>query len=309
MRFQMNKFGYGAAYHGQYSEALQESVNDTLYQLYKLILEPIAHLLTTDELIIIPHGLLHYVPFHALYDGRDHLLQHKTISYAPSATVLHHMITQSDTYHSSTPLVMGLADETIPYAQQEAESIAELFPEAYVYLGEQATIRNMAAHLPDAGLLHLSTHATFRSDNPFFSALKLADGWLSVNDFYHMADMPPLVTLSACETGRYQVAVGDELMGLTRGLFAAGARTIVVSLWMVEDETTARLMQAFYAGLCQGEPIHVALRQAQLFIRRESSHPYYWSPFIVIGDVRNPVLVSDVMAEGTKGDRSSCFAN
>lgn len=309
MRFQMNKFGYGAAYHGQYSEALQESVNDTLYQLYELILGPIAHLLTTDELIIIPHGLLHYVPFHALYDGRDHLLQHKIISYAPSATVLHHMITQADTYHSATPLVMGLADETIPYAQQEAESIAELFPEAYVYLGEQATIRNMAAHLPDAGLLHLSTHATFRSDNPFFSALKLADGWLSVNDFYHMADMPPLVTLSACETGRYQVAVGDELMGLTRGLFAAGARTIVVSLWMVEDETTARLMQAFYAGLCQGEPIHVALRQAQLFIRRESSHPYYWSPFIVIGDVRNPVLVSDVMAEGTKGDRSSCFAN
>lgn len=298
LRFQMNKFSYGSDYHGRYAAALRQSADDALHQLYQLVLAPIASLLTADELIIIPHGLLHYVPFHALHDGRDHLLDHKTISYAPSATVLHHMITQDDGDYPTTPLIMGLDDETIPFAQQEAESIAGLFPEAHVYLGEQATIGNMTAHLPDAGLLHLSTHATFRADNPLFSALKLADGWLSVNDFYHMADMPPLVTLSACETGRYQVAVGDELMGLSRGLFAAGARTVVVSLWMVEDETTARLMQLFYAGLRRGEPVHVALRQAQLFIRKESSHPYYWSPFIVIGDVRNPVSQKTVLVEG-----------
>lgn len=298
LRFQMNKFSYGSAYHGRYADALYQSAADALHQLYQLVLAPIAHLLTAAELIIIPHGLLHYIPFHALYDGRDHLLDHKIISYAPSATVLHHMITQPDGDFPTMPLIMGLADEGIPFAQQEAESIAGLFPEAYVFLGEQATIGNMTTHLPDAGLLHLSTHAAFRADNPLFSALKLADGWLSVNDFYHMADMPPLVTLSACETGRYQVAVGDELMGLSRGLFAAGARSVVVSLWMVEDETTACLMQLFYAGLRRGEPVHVALRQAQLFIRNESAHPYYWSPFIVIGDIRNPVSHKSVMVEG-----------
>ena len=155
-------------------------------------------------------------------------------------------------------------------------------------MGEQATIENMSAHLANAGLLHLSTHATFRADNPSFSALKMADGWLSVNDLYQIANMPPLVTLSACETGRYQVSTGDELLGLSRGLLAGGARSIVVSLWMVEDKVTATLMTHFYAALQRGEEIHSALRSAQLTIKIEHPHPYYWSAFVVIGDVRNP---------------------
>jgi CHAT domain-containing protein len=287
-RFQMNKFTYGAAYSSRYASALLGSTNDTLQQLYSLLLEPIASRLNHKNLIIIPHGLLHYVPFHALFDGRRYLLESQTISYAPSATVLYRMLTHPDKRGLTAPLIIGLADETIPFAQNEAEAISRLFADAQLYLGEQATIENMSAHLPQSGLLHLSTHATFRADNPMFSAVKLADGWLSVNDLYQIADMPPLVTLSACETGRYHVATGDELLGLSRGLLASGARSIVVSLWMVEDKVTASLMTHFYKALQSGEEIHNALRTAQLAVKAEHPHPYYWSAFIVIGDVRNP---------------------
>jgi CHAT domain-containing protein len=197
---------------------------------------------------------------------------------------------KSDERGLNSPLIIGLADETIPFAQNEAESISYLFEDARLYLGEQATIENMSAHLSHSGLLHLSTHATFRADNPMFSALKLADGWLSVTDLYHVSNMPPLVTLSACETGRYQVATGDELMGLSRGLLASGARSIVVSLWMVEDKVTASLMTKFYTAMQKGETIHNALRSAQLAVKAENPHPYYWSAFIMIGDVRNPYV-------------------
>ena len=287
-RFQMNKFTYGTAYSSRHANALLQSTNDTLHQLYTLLLEPISHRLNHQNLIVIPHGLLHYVPFHALFDGNQYLLETKTISYAPSATILYRTMTKIDGRGLNSPLIIGLADETIPFAQNEAESISHLFEDARLYLGEHATIENMSAHLSHSGLLHLSTHATFRADNPMFSALKLADGWLSVNDLYHIDHMPPLVTLSACETGRYQVATGDELMGLSRGLLASGARSIIVSLWMVEDKVTASLMTKFYTALQKGEPIHNALRSAQLAIKAENPHPYYWSAFIMIGDVRNP---------------------
>lgn len=297
-RFQMNKFTYGTAYSSRYADALLQSTNDTLHQLYTLLLQPISDLLTKNNLIIIPHGLLHYVPFHALFDDNHYLLQSKTVSYAPSATILYRLMTKPVKRGLNAPLIIGLADDTIPFAQNEAESISHLFEDSQLYLGEQATIENMSTHLSQSGLLHLSTHATFRADNPMFSALKMADGWLSVNDLYQMADMPPMVTLSACETGRYQVATGDELLGLSRGLLASGARSIIVSLWMVEDKVTASLMTHYYKALQRGESIHSALRAAQLTIKEENPHPYYWSAFIVIGDVRNPKTL-----EGVQGSK------
>jgi CHAT domain-containing protein len=289
LRFQMNKFGYGRTYSDRYAAALLQSTNDSLKALYDLLLQPLCDRLTADTLIVVPHSLLHYVPFHALYDGERYLLQRHAVSYAPSATMLYRVLSQTNGRARSAPTVIGLSDATIPFAQNEAESIAQLFPDAQLQLGNQATISSMKTGLSQSAFLHLSTHATFRSDNPLFSALKLADGWLSVNDLYTFAEMPPLVTLSACETGRYQVAVGDELLGLCRGLLAAGAQSIVVSLWTVEDESTARLMTQFYSRLQQGESLNDALRDAQRTIMAEKPHPYFWAPFVLIGDIHNPL--------------------
>ncbi|HDQ70540.1 MAG TPA: CHAT domain-containing protein, partial [Chloroflexi bacterium] len=284
-RFQLNKFSYGPAYRERHAQALRQAANESLGQIYQALLAPVAGRLTADTLIVVPHGLLHYVPFQALFDGQAYLIDRKTVSYAPSATILHRVLSNQARSNGRPPLIMGLPDPSIPYARAEAEAIAALYPRATVRLGERATVEGLMENEQSPAFLHLSTHATFRADNPLFSALKLADGWVSVHDVYRMAHSAPLVTLSACETGRSQVAVGDELVGLCRGFFGAGAHSMVVSLWVVDDSSTARLMARFYEELQAGLPVNAALRTAQRAIKAEKGHPYYWAPFILTGDV------------------------
>ena len=92
-----------------------------------------------------------------------------------------------------------------------------------------------------------------------------------------------IVSLSACETGVNAVAPGNELIGLARGFFSAGAPSMLMSLWTVDDATTADLMMDFYAKLCEGAPAAKALRYAQLEVMKEHPHPFFWSPFVLFG--------------------------
>jgi CHAT domain-containing protein len=133
------------------------------------------------------------------------------------------------------------------------------------------------------GVLHLACHGLFRADNPMFSSLKLHDGWLTAADAMRLDLKGTLVTLSACESGRNEVFAGDELIGLTRAFLGAGAATLAVSLWLVQDETTASLMARYYERLRDGAGPAEALRAAQLAIKDEHPHPYYWAPFVLIG--------------------------
>lgn len=284
LRFQVNKFGYGADYRRRHADVLRQATDESLQSLYEALLAPIEETLSAGTLVVVPHGLLHYIPFHALYDGERYLIDHKVVSYAPSATVLHRTWTRPMRGNGKPPLMLGLTDQAIPRAQAEVESIAEDFADADVRVGRRATVDSLMENERRPAFLHLSTHATFRADNPLFSSLKLADGWVSVNDIYGMADSAPLVTLSACETGRSQVAAGDELVGLCRGFFTAGARSLVVSLWMVDDVSAAHLMKRFYNGLRAGRPVNQALRDAQQAIKAEMGHPYYWAPFLLTGN-------------------------
>jgi len=283
-RFQINKFSYGPAYRQRHLKTLQHGTDAILRELYQQLLAPVADRLRgIDTLIIVPHGVLHYVPFQALFNGEQYLIETQTISYAPSATVLYRVLTRGQNEASEPPLIFGLSDPTLPHVQAEAQAIAALFPEAGMYLADQVTAENLLHSQHQPAFLHLATHATFRADNPLFSALKLADGWLNVHDIYTMPTCAPLVTLSACETGRSQVAVGDELVGLSRGFFAAGAKSLVVSLWLADDEATSRLMVHFYQALQTGLPVNQALRSAQLAMMGELDHPYYWAAFVLAG--------------------------
>src|SRR5207237_1534552 len=121
-----------------------------------------------------------------------------------------------------------------------------------VLAGQDATEQAFRRHAPQADVIHLASHAVFRHDNPLFSAIRLADGWLSLYDLYNLRLRASLVTLSACETGVNDVLAGDELVGLARGFFQAGAASLVVSLWAVDDASTAALMRHFYAYLEAG---------------------------------------------------------
>jgi CHAT domain-containing protein len=292
LRFQMNKFGYSPDYRQRHASVLRRGADESLQRLYRALLAPVEEALTADVLIVVPHGVLHYVPFHALFDGERYLIDVRTVSYAPSATVLHRTLTRPLEGNGRPPLMLGLADRAIPRAQAEVESIAALFSDADVRVGERATVGSLMENEQRPAFLHLSTHATFRADNPLFSSLKLADGWVSVSDIYGMAGSAPLVTLSACETGRSQVAVGDELVGLCRGFFTAGARSLVVSLWAVDDNSAARLMRRFYGELRAGQPVNQALCAAQRVTKAEMGHPYYWAPFLLTGNanMRLPAL-------------------
>jgi CHAT domain-containing protein len=144
----------------------------------------------------------------------------------------------------------------------------------------------LAAAAQQGDILHLATHGLFRPDNPFFSVLKLADGWVDVRSIYRLSLAARLVVLSACESGAGQVRSGDEVIGLARGFLALGAESLLVSLWNVHDASSANLMACFYQHLVNhGRPARpaAALRAAQLEVIEENPHPYYWAPYFMIG--------------------------
>lgn len=287
LRFQINKFSYAQSYHERHQAVLLASANEIFYELYQTLIEPIAHAIQARHLIIVPHDLLHNLPFHAFYDGQHYLAEQYQISYAPSATILHRVLTQKVQPATTPPLILGLVDASIPHAVTEVAALQQIFPSAELRLGAQATTNVLLGEQYHPPFLHIATHALFRTGAPFLSAIKLADSWLTVDDLYRLTTVAPLVTLSACETARNKVTIGDELIGLCRGFFSVGAQTLVVSLWMAEDRATAIFMQLFYQALQNGQSVHTALHSAQLTMLQEYRHPYYWAPFIVTG---NPLL-------------------
>jgi CHAT domain-containing protein len=159
----------------------------------------------------------------------------------------------------------------------------QVFANVKRYSNEAATTEVLRRNSSGVDVLHLACHAQFRSDNPLFSAVKLSDGWFTARDAYGLRLNCGLVTLSACETGMNAVAPGDELLGLTRGFLSAGSSTVMMSLWTVDDEATAELMTKFYEELEQTKSPAAALRTAQVKLLQQRPHPFFWSPFVVVG--------------------------
>ena len=300
-RFQLGSLRYGAAAMRAHLEPLTFRARHYLGVLYDLLLRRVEEKLSamgdvTSEgessgsgagtrarrLVVVPHRALHYVPFHALYDGRSYVVERREVSYAPSAGVLRHCLSRPRRDFDRA-LLLGVSDEQTPRVRDEIRALAPLFPAATALLDEEATLAALRAHASDADVLHLACHGQFRPDNPLFSSLRLGDGWLTVRDAYALDFGGQLVTLSACETGVNAVAPGDELIGLVRGFFSAGAPTLLLSLWTVDDEATAGLMRDFYAHLLAGERPAAALRSAQLKLMRAQPHPFFWSPFVLTG--------------------------
>jgi CHAT domain-containing protein len=135
----------------------------------------------------------------------------------------------------------------------------------------------------------VAAHGDFNAANPLFSGLYLEDGLLTTLDIFNMHLDASLVTLSACETGRTVVSGGDELFGLTRAFMTAGAASLILTFWPVEDRSTTTVMKVFYDNLLAGQDKIAALQNAQLSLMastgsEHSMHPYFWAPFFLIGD-------------------------
>lgn len=264
--------------------------------LYSRLVRPLG-LREFESLVVVPHGVLHYLPFHALRGPRGYLIEERAISYAPSASALVHLLRRERAPRRQV-LALGNPDLgtpalALPGAEREVERIKELFPGAEVYVRRDATKERMLSHAPRSELLHVAAHAEVDEIDPLYSVVRLArtekvPGELEAHEVYRMdLARAGLVVLSACDTGRGRVSRGDELWGFSRAFLSAGARGLLLSLWPVEDESTARLMGRFYETLGEGAAHH-ALRMAQLELLGDGrfAHPFFWAPFVLVGDWR-----------------------
>ncbi len=286
LRFQLGRVELDPAYVARHSTRLTARLQEALHQLYQLLLAPMAEAIQTKRLLFVPFGPIHRIPLHALWDGARYLVEGVECSYAPSASlaVLRHQPT------ASTPLRrwagFAIRDPMIPAASAEIAYAARHFAQATTYLDEQASRANLWQAAAQSDILHLATHGLFRPDNPFFSALKLVDGWVDVRELYRLPLTARLVVLSACESGVGELAGGDEVVGLARGFLGAGAYELVASLWNVHDATAAQLMDRFYQHLITDSHVvrpATALCAAQRQAIQARQHPYYWASFFVIG--------------------------
>ncbi len=220
----------------------------------------------------MPHGFLHYVPFHALHDGDSYLVDRFSISYAPSAGVFHLCAAKGATPKGAA-LVLGVADERAPRILDEARAVAQALPGSTLLIGEAASEAALKTHGAACRFLHVATHGLFRRDNPMFSAIQLGTSRLSLFDLYDLRLDADMVALSGCGTGLSAVLGADELVGLTRGWLYAGARSVLVTLWDVHDASTAVFMRRFYDHLARGGHRARALRRTMREIREAVSAP------------------------------------
>ena len=282
LQFQLSKFRLGPQYLETVHDSLLQTTQAHLKELYDELIAPVAPKLQAKHLIFVPHGLLHYVPFHALFDGAQHLIDSYTVSYSPSASI--YALCQTRTANSSGPsLVFGIPDPQAPAILDEVQALTGVLDHAELFLGQNATVNVLREKGPASRLIHIATHGRFRQDNPMFSAIRMGDSFLSLFDLYQLRLPVELITLSGCSTGLNVVAAGDELIGLARGLLHAGAQSLVLSLWDVHDTSTAEFMTAFYRRLGNGESKAEALRSAMLELRASYPHCYQWAPFILVG--------------------------
>jgi CHAT domain-containing protein len=285
LRFQTETLRHGAQHMRAHLGVLSRRAQQYLRQLYDLLLRPLEAHIGDRRLAVVPHRAMHYAPFHALHDGQRHVIERREVCAAPSAAVLLHCLRAPAPTPGRSPraLLIGVPDARAPRVRDEVLAVAPLFDRPIILLESQATLAALRSHAPRADILHLACHGQFRPDNPLFSSLRLADSWLTVRDAYTLDLHCGLVVLSACETGVNTVAPGDELIGLARGFFSAGSPSVLVSLWTVDDEATARLMQRFYERLLAGDGPATALRAAQRDLLADGLHPFFWAPFVLMG--------------------------
>jgi CHAT domain-containing protein len=267
---------------------------DASRRLYKRLFQPIEGALNKHSLIIVPHGILHYLPMNALHDGRSYLIDRYSISMMPSASALKYL-NKKKVGKATGVLIfgnpdLGDANLDLAYAEQEARDVAGIRPDSKVFIRKEATETALRKYVNNYSYLHFATHGQFNPESPLQSALLLApdsqyNGMLSVSKIYSLNLAADLVTLSACETGLSKIANGDDLIGLTRGFLYAGSGSIVASLWKVDDLATAQLMTRFYRELDKTDK-REALRAAQLETKKKYPHPYYWASFQLTGNAK-----------------------
>jgi len=305
-----------------------KSTNDyqqLAYQFYQLLLEKIQADFSQKQLIVITDGLLGQLPFEALVTAVDnekqswatlnYLLNKNTISYAYSATL---WLENQGNHPKSNAQVLAFAAnyeqqslahrsprirkmreqlDEIPAVRQEVQLLEKQFEGVFLYdsLASEAAYKQQASQF---GVIHLAMHGLLDKGFPMGSSLAFSENKDSTEDnflfAYELSNIPldaDLVVLSACETGLGKFEQGEGVMSLARSFMYAGVPAMVVSLWQVNDQATAMLMQYYYHNLSLGMQKSTALQQAKLEYLENITdqdpllgHPVFWAPFIQIGN-------------------------
>ena len=277
------------------SQAPLPQVEARAQALYQKLLGPVRQMIRGKQLVIVPHDVLHYLPFTALRtpDGQW-LVEEHTISTVPSASVLKFLVDKG-AHASDRILAVGNPDLgpglALRYAEREVRTIGEKFPATSTVLTRaEASESRVKRQLGQAGLLHFAVHGELSETDPMASALLLApgdgeDGRFEVRELFSTELSARLVVLSACETGLGKLSRGDELVGLQRAFLYAGTPAVVTTLWKVDDRASFMLMRAFYEALAAKGPAE-ALRAAQRTLIIDFPHPFAWAAFGLSGAPR-----------------------
>lgn len=242
---------------------------------FEPLLAPLAGRLGEDEVVwFVPHDVLHYVPLHAVRLDGAWLADRHPVCYTPSASVMRYCRARRQPDSRAVRVFAAAPDDRpLVHAYEQGVAVDRLFGDvSRLYTGQAASVPAFVAAGAPARVVHLACHGVFDPDEPMHSGLLLApngdhDGLLTAAHVLGLRLPVDLVTLSACQTGVNVHRPGDELIGLTRAFVLAGAASLLVSLWAVDELSTSLLMREFYSALLTGTPKAAALRAAQLRLR------------------------------------------
>lgn len=293
--------------------------------LYNYLIKPVRSQFNEQKLVIIPDGELGYISFDMLltelpdttfmdYRKLPYLIRDYVVSYSTSAILQYsgfqkrerhatrNFLAMAPSYENLTANKKFFTDENgqkvyllpIPGVEEEMKGIKNsLF--ATKIRGERATEKRFKKEVGKYNVLHLAMHTLVNNSQPMLSKLvfyqdndTVEDGMLNTYELFSMDLNAGLAVLSACNTGSGKLLVGEGIMNLARGFIFAGVPGIVMTMWSVDDQSSARIVKKFYEYLEDGMTKDEALRQAKLDLLAEGdplrSHPFYWAAYVNIGD-------------------------
>lgn len=289
--------------------------------LYQKLIAPVEKLLP-EKITIVNSGVLNYIPFDALVSQLpektvhrlrdiDYLVKSKEINYAYSATLQFQQNIQSSTPNPENKILALAPTFTIPnrlglaplaHTSKEVQLVKKILPESDIFIGKDATKSLFIDQAEKYQLLHLATHGKSDIDLGDYSFLAFADNLtadktaalLYAKDIYNLSINADLVILSACETGKGELAQGEGVVSLARAFFYAGATSVVTTLWSINDASTKNIIHSFYQNLNQGLSKGAALRKAKLqYIENaDDPNPFFWAAFTLTGQNAHTSLFS-----------------
>jgi len=289
-------------------------------QLFDVLIDPIAEYIYGKDLVIIPGGVLGYLPFETLLTGDvsientsfqsyPYLLNYHAISYNYSATHWQKLLKTKEKLAEG--MFLGFAPNfsgndtvairshelgSLKFNRREVEQILDIL-KGRGFFNEEATVENFLEFCTKYRILHLATHGIANDQTGDYSFLaffqsqndSINNDILYVKDLYNLELMADMVVLSACETAIGEFQRGEGIVSLARGFFYAGAESIITTLWRLDDKSSLDLMPAFYRNLEAGMTKDKALQMAKLsFLQTNTdfrAHPLYWAAFVPVGNM------------------------